>query len=153
MHWHSVADDMHESPCAWRDHAAIDIIQYVVQAVCTWQVALCSNCLQTLAITIWMHSDPSAFFYSCCQPTAIISASHQDTQPAQPMVVFTFIAKEDGGAWSAKAYSKETGYNDQLCADGASAFELERKLANLAQVGRTESACSAHGKHGVNIST
>eukprot|EP00879_Flechtneria_rotunda_P000196 GHRR01000268.1.p1 GENE.GHRR01000268.1~~GHRR01000268.1.p1 ORF type:complete len:123 (+),score=67.26 GHRR01000268.1:154-522(+) len=48
------------------------------------------------------------------------------------MGVFTFIAKQDGGSWSARAYSKDNGYDDSLTAEGASQFELERALVKLA---------------------
>jgi len=45
------------------------------------------------------------------------------------MGVFAFIAKEAGGNWSAKAYSKEDGYDESLTAEGATTQELERALS------------------------
>jgi hypothetical protein len=45
------------------------------------------------------------------------------------MGVFAFIAKEAGGSWSAKAYSKEDGYDESLTAEGATTQELERALS------------------------
>lgn len=48
------------------------------------------------------------------------------------MGVFTFIAKQDGSSWSAKAFSKENGYNDELTAEGGSQWEIERAVVRLA---------------------
>jgi hypothetical protein len=53
--------------------------------------------------------------------------------PADDMGVFAFIAKQNGGTWSAKAFSKEDGYKEDLTAEASSQTELERALVSLAQ--------------------
>ena len=52
---------------------------------------------------------------------------------ADNMGVFAFIAKQNGGTWSAKAFSKEDGYKEDLTAEASSQTELERALVKLAQ--------------------
>ncbi|CAM6127431.1 unnamed protein product [Calypogeia fissa] len=44
------------------------------------------------------------------------------------MAVFTFIAKESGGSWTAKQFGGEQSLEETA----ASTFELQRKLVNLA---------------------